>query len=177
MRRELAIHLFSFLVLFLALTVLRHWLTPTYIALWVGGLLGTFLPDIDHLLYALYLRPHELTSQRTRSLLAQGNLLSTLNLLATTRRERTNLLFHTAWFQILFLLLTFWTLSSSPSLLGRGLVLAFSFHLIVDQIIDFLEIDSLQNWFWSSPVNLKKEHHVLYLVGVTLSLLGLALFL
>ena len=173
MKRELAIHLFSFFIFFLVLSFLRGWFTLPYAVFWIGGLIGTILPDLDHLLYALY----ELTSQRTKSLLARGQIASTLSLLATTRRERKNLIFHTAWFQILFLVLTFWTLSSSGSLVGRGLVIAFSLHLIIDQIVDMMEINTLENWFWSIPVNLKKEHHVFYLIGGGIILLILAIFL
>lgn len=113
---------------------------------WIGGIVGNFLPDLDHLIYAYFLRPHELTSQRVGYLVGQRRLIDGLRLLAVTRSERTKLIFHTAGFQLIFLVLTFLVVTSSGSLLGRGVVLAFFLHLLVDQAIDFME-GADRNWF------------------------------
>ncbi|HTK03483.1 MAG TPA: hypothetical protein VL401_01815 [Alphaproteobacteria bacterium] len=55
------------------------------------------------------------------------------------------LIFHTIFFQIIFLVLTFWILTSSGSLFGKGLVLSFALHLSVDQLAGLQEEKNLGN--------------------------------
>ena len=111
-----------------------------------------FLPDIDHLIYVFFLSPQELTSQRINFLLGKGEVKRMVELLYETRTERRGLIFHTFFFQIIFLILTFWLISSSASLFGRGLVLSFALHLSVDQITDLLDMKSLDNWAKFLPI-------------------------
>jgi len=177
MRKELTIHLSAFLVSFLVMAVLRQYLQFSYLPFFVGALVGTFLPDIDHFIYIYYLRPHELTSQRAKSMIQKRDFVGSWNLLSSTRYERTNLVFHNAWFQVLFLILTFWVLSSSLNLFGRGLVLAFSLHLLVDQFIDLRDTKSLSNWFAQLSITLSRTQVTIYLLVVSSFLLFLAFFL
>ncbi len=128
-----------------------------YWPFWVGGIVGNFLPELDHFIYIYFLRPHELTSQRVSYMLGRKEILRSLNLLAGTRSERTKLIFHTAGFQLIFLVLTFLVITSSGSLLGRGLVLAFSLHLLIDQVVDLVETGNLDNWFRELPITLNNE--------------------
>lgn len=114
--------------------------------------MGTLLPDLDHVIYSLYLRPQELNSQRISTMLRRKEIWETIKFLAETRNERTRLIFHTATFQIIFLILTFWVITSSGSPLGWGLVLAFTLHLLIDQIVDINETGGLNNWFKNFPL-------------------------
>lgn len=162
MKKELFIH-FSFLVsFFIFISLFRGWLNLSFWPLWLGGLLGTLLPDIDHLIYVYFLRPQELTSQRVNYMLGKRNVWGSLSLLAETRSERTKLIFHTATFQLIFLVLTFLVITSSGSMFGRGLVLAFSLHLLVDQAVDFMETGDLNNWFKNLPIRLEGRQQRLY---------------
>jgi hypothetical protein len=161
-KKEILIH-FSFLILLFALISLtRHYLNLSFWPFWVGGVVGTFMPDLDHLLYVFFLRPEELTSQRVNYMLEKRNLWGTLNLLAETRSERTKLVFHTALFQIIFAVLSFWVITSSGSLFGRGIVLAFLLHLVVDQGVDFKIVGNLFNWFKTFPIAFPQDKEKLY---------------
>lgn len=138
--------------------------------------MGTILPDIDHLLY-LYLRPQELTAQRVGFLIDKHEVKRVLTLLYQTRSERRDLIFHTGFFQLIFLVLTFWILTSSGSLFGRGLVLAFSLHLLIDQIVDLTEMQSFDNWLKYSPwaVDLSKAKLYWLVMVLLLCLFGFLL--
>jgi len=114
---------------------------------WLGGIIGTILPDLDHLIYILYLKPNEATSQKVNRLIEKGEILKTFQVLTVTRNERKSLIFHTIAFQALFFILVFWTITSTGSILGRGLVLAFALHLLVDQVVDLTQTKSLDTWF------------------------------
>ena len=137
MKRELALH-FGVFVLFAILVILfKRWFDISYWPFLVGGILGTLLPDIDHLIYVYFLSPQDLTSQRVSYLLNKRDVGRSLSLLYETRSERKGLIFHSTVFQIIFWVLTFLVVTSSGSIFGWGIVLAFSLHLILDQWIDF----------------------------------------
>lgn len=119
------------------------------------------MPDIDHLLY-MYLRPQELTTQRVGFLISKHDIKRVFTLLYETRSERKDLIFHTAFFQLIFLVLTFWIMTSSGSYFGKGLVLAFSLHLLVDQIVDLTEMGSFDNWLKYLPWRLDLSKAKIY---------------
>jgi hypothetical protein len=165
MRRELFIHLAYSFSFFVFISLFRHFLTINYWPFWLGGLVGVFLPDIDHLIYVFFLSPQELTSQRINFLLGKGEVKRMVELLYETRTERRGLIFHTFFFQIIFLILTFWLISSSASLFGRGLVLSFALHLSIDQITDLLDMKSLDNWAKFLPIKLDYRMARIYSVA------------
>ncbi len=177
MKKEIITHSSFLVAYFIFISLFRGWFEVIYLQLWIGGILGTLLLDVDHFIYVYFLRPHEVTSQRASRSLSKRELRKTLEILYITRAERTKLIFHTAYFQIIFLLFTFLIVTSSASLLGRGLVLAASLHLFIDQVVDFLETGSIQSWFKELPITLDKKQTVWYLVALGLTLLIFGFFL
>lgn len=183
MKKEILTHLLYLIVFFLFVVLLRGWiqLTPDNalrIGLFLlGGLIGTLLPDIDHLIYIYVLKPQDLTSMRVNHMVQKREIWSTLELLSLTRDERKSLIFHTAYFQVIFWVLTFLVVSSSGSVFGRGVVLAFSLHLIVDQLIDLVKLENLDNWFSKLNISMEKERYTFYWIGNVLVLLLLGFVL
>ncbi len=134
MKRQTFIY-FSFLIsFFLLISLYRNWLDFYYWPFWLGGIVGILLPELDHLVYVFFLNPHEVTSQRVRFLCKNRQFKRCAQLLLSTGQERIGLIFHTILFQAIFMALTFWVMTSSTSLFGKGIVLAFSLHLVIDQI-------------------------------------------
>lgn len=177
MRREIFIH-FSFWFSFsIFVAIIHRYLTLPYWAFWLGGIVGTIMPDLDHIIYFYLVSPSELTSQRFNFLLQKREIPRMIQLLYETRGERKGLIFHTMFFQAIFAILTFLMLSSSGSLFGKGLVLAFSLHLIIDQIIDLTELKSFDNWLKYSPFRLDYEGAKKYWVGALVLLLLFGAFL
>lgn len=176
MRREIFLHFAFWFSFFVFVTLFKRYFNLGYWPFWVGGVVGTILPDIDHLLY-LYLRPQELTAQRVGFLIDKQEIKRVFTLLYETRSERKNLIFHTAYFQLIFLILTFWILTSSGSFFGRGLVLAFSLHLLIDQIVDITETGSFDNWLKYSPwyLDLRKAKIFWFAMVLLLCLFGFLL--
>lgn len=138
MKREVSNHLIFFFSFFVLVVLLRQYFTWIYLLFALGGLVGTFLPDIDHILYVLVFKPVELTSQRVAYYLKAKQYKEGLKLLYDTRLERKDLIFHNFRFLLIFGILTFWVVSSSGSLFGRGLVLGFWLHLSVDYLKQYL---------------------------------------
>lgn len=171
MKRQLLIYYLSFVIFFLLISLARKWFDSVFLTFWIGGIVGAILPDLDHLIYIYYLKPHELTSQRAMRMVSQGRVLDTFGLLASTRAERTSLIFHTATFQAIFYAFAFFVLSSSNSLFGRGVVLAFLLHLLIDQYLDFRNLGNLSHWFKNINIKLDRNKTVLYWIGAGLLLI------
>lgn len=162
MKKELALHFLTSLILCVPIFLLRYLSLNNWPFL-VGVVIGTLLPDIDHIIYVYYLRPYEVTSQRVMYDVKQGNLSQSWNLLSATRSERTNLILHTILFQLIFLILGFLVFTSSASLLGRGIVLAFLLHLLVDEYLDLKQTGNITNWFKNIPIQLDNTQLKVYL--------------
>lgn len=177
MKKELFIH-FPFLISFLILvTVVKGWLSLAYWPFWVGGVLGMVFPYLDHILYVFLLRPYELTSQRVINFVRRKELKNALKLLIDTKEERRDLIIHTVYFQIIFAVLTFFVVTSSNSLLGRGLVLGFFLHLIVDQFKDLQTVGDLNRWFRGFNVSFDKKTYIYFILGGTALLIIFAFIL
>ncbi len=176
MKREILIHTISLVLLFILISLLKGWISINYWLFWAGGIIGTILPDIDHIIYVYYLRPNDLTSQRAIYMSQKGELIKTWQFLAATRSERRNLILHTTLFQIIFIILAFLVLTSSGSLLGRGIVLAFLLHLSVDQIVDYLSLKNINNWTAKLNLILDNTQTLIYL-GISSSVVLLFSFL
>ena len=173
MRREIFLHYSFWFSFFVFVAIAEHYLSLPYWGFWLGGIIGTILPDVDHIIYFYLVKPVELTSQRFNFLLERRQIGKMFSLLYGTRSERNELIFHTILFQVIFFVLTFWMLSSSGSLFGKGMVLAFALHLLIDQVIDLTELGSLNNWFKDLPVTLDLAQSKIYWVVATLTTLGM----
>ena len=138
MRREIFIRLSFLISVLILVSIVKHWLALTCWPLWLGGALGLFLPDLDHLVYIFFLGPQELTSQRVVYLIRNKNFRGAVSLLFDTRAERGDLVLHSNFAFVVILIFTFWMLTSSGSLLGVGLVLGMVVHLLVDRIKNVL---------------------------------------
>ncbi len=180
LRKEFFGHLLITLVWLSLISVLRWQWQSNLVFLWLGGLLGTFLLDIDHLLYSLVVYPHHLTSMRVRHLLEQRRLREAFVLLGNTREERIRLNFHNALFQSIFYLICFFVLTSTGSLFGAGLILAMALHLLKDELWNLLEgrEEYLRSWlFWPIRGQISLAGQRLFVVSMLLIFLGLNLFL
>ena len=175
---------FAWLVL-LTLLRMRFYLplgrdTLNIIGFWLGGLLGTFLLDLDHLLYIWVIKPQEETSQKIRSLFNQGNYREMLTVLFNTREERTRLAFHSALFQPIFYVLCFYVVTSTTNHLGIGLVMVMALQLLREELMDLLtgREEFLNKWlFWQLDVEVSPERQKAFILAMALIFLGLNLML
>lgn len=157
MKKEIFIH-YSFLIsLFIFISLAKGWMNFSYWPFWIGGIIGNFLPDLDHFIYVFFLKPNELTSQRVGYMIGKRNLSRSFQLLIESRSERTKLIFHSGLFQLIFVVLAFLVVTSSGSLFSRGIVLAFFLHLLVDQAVDYVETGNMNNWTSGYELELSKN--------------------
>lgn len=130
MKKDIIYCLTIFVIYFVFITLINKLFSFSYWPLYLGGLVGLFMPNLDHLLHVFIINPHELTSLRLLALIKEKRYKDVLLLLYYTKDERTNLIFHSVNFQLIFVLLTFWVLTSSGSLFGQGLVVAYLLSIV-----------------------------------------------
>lgn len=165
MKKETLIQLVFLVSVFVLTSVFRNWLNLSFWPFWVGGIIGAVLPTVDHLVYVLYLKPMDLSSQRVAYFINQKQYGKAMAMLRETEKERTGLILHTFYFQLILIALSFLVITSSGSFLGRGIVLAFWLHLLLDQLFTFREKQSLNGWFAQMPFVMDKAKTTYYLIG------------
>lgn len=176
MKKELIIH-FSFMIAFVAgASVVRNWTTFAYWPVWAGAILGTILPDIDNLIHTLFLSSQGVAGD-LRSTPFRQKFTKSLGLMYAPREENSEPIFHSAQFQLVFLVFAFLLVTSSSSLFGIGLVLAFMLHLVIDQAVDYMEKGNINQWFKEFPLDLDSHKKLLYLGANGLMLLVFGFFL
>lgn len=140
--------LLLFVVFVILVGLMKGFLGLSYWPFWLGAAIGFIIPDVDHLIYVYFLRPYEMTSQQVRLAFLRRDVYGGFLSLRGITRESGEAVFHTDLFQIVFLVFSFWVLSSSGSMLGRGIVVAFGAHLVLEEA--FSKRRSL--WVWSGKL-------------------------
>lgn len=177
MKQEIRRHL-ALVFVFLILVSLVHWqLKLSLLFFWLGTILGYCLLFLDQVVYCCFQAPHEFNSQRVRRLFSQKQYREGLILLLQTRGERERVIFHSVFFQVVLLVVCFFVLTSSSSLLGKGLVLGLLFHSLFDQLESFRKEGQINNWFWQFSLAPEKNLQVFYFVFMVLVFIFFALFL
>jgi hypothetical protein len=177
---EIFSHLFLILIYFVLVSLLRGNFDFSLAWLWGGALLGTFLLDIDHLLFWFWTQPEQGESIQARALVKMGNYRGLYTLLKQTHETHNRLIFHSAIFQVVLLLLAFYVLTATNNPFGIGLVMAMNLHLLKDEWFDWLKgrREALADWlFWQIRGVSMINYLNLYLAGVSIIFLILTVFL
>lgn len=161
-KKEAVLHLLFFAAFFLFISIFRDWFNLNLLPFWIGGIIGTFLPDVDKLLNVYVFNPKSAESTKVSELIKERKAEETIAALSNMPDQNQNRLFHSARFQFIFLLFTFWVVSSSNSLFGWGLTLAFTLHLLIDQAVDYVAGDDLSLWFRDVPIEVDVEQRRLF---------------
>lgn len=135
MKRVHFIYLSFLISFFVLISLINSWLSFSFWSLWLGGLIGSILPELDSLIYVFFVSPQELTSQRVIYFLKHANFLSAIKLLVETRQERNNLIFHSLTFTLISFLLLFWLVTSSGNIFALGVGFGINLHLLTNELI------------------------------------------
>ena len=154
-----------------AITVLRWQLQWQMLLFWLGGFFGLVLYNLDHLVYLLWQAPDGPTAVKFRQLIRERRLKEGVFLLSETCQERKNLVGHSVIFQGVLVVLTFFALSSSASLFGKGMVIGLFLYSLTNQGLLLAEGKDLSSWFWQlgfKPSAKTEAFYFLFLVLIFL---------
>jgi len=176
-KKELHSHLKVTIIYFGFISLFNFRLGFGLFLLWVGALLGTFLLDLDHILFGLDPSNKTWWAEKFRFLWQKKDFKEAICHLVETHLEHNRLIFHSVLFQPILLFLAFFVLTSTGSLCGSGLVMSMNLHLLKDEWECFLE-DRDINWlFWPIKRKIDKKGQKIYLLAVTFVFFLLSLFL
>ncbi|PIV07807.1 hypothetical protein COS53_00380 [Candidatus Shapirobacteria bacterium CG03_land_8_20_14_0_80_35_14] len=121
-----------------------------YIYLLLGLSLGSYLLDIDHLIYWLYLKPNLEESRLAGIAWKKGDWRSLLKLLKITESQHLSLIFHHYFSQVILTIFSFFIFTSTSNIFIKSLLLAINIHLLIDEIISFKNNPKiLQQWLFA----------------------------
>jgi hypothetical protein len=159
-------HLLAFLVYFLAVTLVRlvfaegRWQWEM-VSLWLGGMVGFMLVLADRLIYIYWLKPHEQLSQQVRYYLAGGRWKQALSLLIARRQEQWQLVFRSFLFQVAWVPLALFALTSTGELFAGGLLMGMGLHMLYDDWMDQKRDPAWLNrvlfWQVKRPVGMREQ--------------------
>jgi len=108
------------------------WSNPLGWILWVAGVVtGVLVLFADRIVYT-YSYPGAQISQQFAWYVKERKYLRALELLDTRRLEQERLTFRSALFMTIWVPLSFFALTSTPSLFGKGVVMGLMFHILAD---------------------------------------------
>lgn len=155
------------LIIYLAVITLLSWPLQWPMALfWLGGFLGLLLYNLDHLVYLLWQSPDEPTALEFKQLLKSRRFKGAANLLVRTCQERKRLVGHSVIFQAVLVALTFFTLSSTASYLGKGLVMGLFFYALINQGRHLARGGDLSSWFWQVNIKPTRKGEAIYFLAL-----------
>jgi len=130
-----------------------------------GGFLGAYFIKIEQIFYSFYIKPQEALSQEIQALFKQRKKKELWRLLKKGVNQQ-KLAFRSAVFQIVWVVLAFFTVSSTVGMFGKGLVMAIGLHLLLDEWNDYLNDKDIGWLFWQikRPVGPQEQKRFLWLM-------------
>ena len=116
----------------------------------VGGGVGWFLAWFDRLVYVYWSHAQTQLSQHVRYRFERGDIKGGLRLLKERKKELKELGFRSVLFQIVWVLVAIFALTSTTSWFGKALVMGLGLRILVDEWRDyFTDKQTLKRWlFW-----------------------------
>lgn len=177
---EILSHLLLTFIYFFTLCVLRFTIDINLLWIWLGAIVGTFILDLDHLIYWYILNPEVEDSVLARALIKNKDFRGTYRLLQKTHQSHTKLVFHTVLLQLVLLVLAIYLLSSGGSFFGSALIMAANLHLLKDVWQDYIfrgKTAVIEWFFWQIKVIDIEKYVDIYLILVSLLFVFLSYFL
>ena len=137
------------------------------LVLWLGGaILGGYFVKLDQLLYVYFTQPEAPLSLEVKLLLKQRREKEAWSLL----RERVGeqkLAFRSALFQVGWIALAFFTLTSTKVIFGKTMIMAVGLHLLLDEWESILAGRGISWIFWQIKREVGAREERWFLGGMT----------
>lgn len=151
---------------------MRFKLDANLILIWLGALFGTFFLDIDHLIWWFVTHPENEDSIEVNTVWKTHGFKGIKEIYRCLERyhfTHNRLIFHSAVFQIILLLLAFYLLSSGGDVFGSALIMSVNLHLLKDEWWDYLKRkEGLTDWLFWQVEGFTGKNPTVYLIIVSL---------
>ncbi len=146
------------------------------ILLWFsGGLIGWNFLLLDQLIWVYFTESDNKISEEVKFLFNQKKWKQGINILKAKENEMRHLAFKSVLFQVCWLVLAIFVLTSTPNLLGKGVIMGVGLHLLLKEWQDFKKWKRFDWLFWQvkREVTLEEQKFYLYIVTTFFVLLSL----
>ncbi|GEM_PF-1356897 len=144
----------------------------------VGGFLGWHFLFLDKIVYFYFLHPELPSTQQAKKVMENHGLRAWLKLMINEKVEE-KLTLRSLLFQLVFWVLAIFTVTSTASFLGKGLVMGLGLHLLIEewqlQLSNPLILNKRLFWQLKRTVSLEEQKY--YLGIMTLLFLFLTLLI
>jgi len=131
----------------------------------VGSLAGTFLLDIDYLIYAYITEPTSDLSKHLRAFISHKDIGNALNHIYYNKNEVKEQSLNSALFQIALATLAIFTTSSLSGVFIKSLILA-TYANSIYRLSEHYFKGTLDDWFWVLKETPKKQSVGFYTFGL-----------
>lgn len=142
--------------------------------LWLlGSMLGYLMLQLDQIVDIFVINPDSNLAKAVKNYINKKHFTYSLNLLETNKPLQNRLSFRSATFQLIWVLLAFFTFSSTSSIFGKGFVMGLGARLLLEQWGYFLTNRYLlKNWlFWQLKREINDQQLKWYLIIISIIIL------
>lgn len=154
------------IVLF-AVTSIRLPIQATQILL--GVLLGTFILDLEYILYAYALEPDKEFSKTLIGFVKHRDLTNVINHIKYHKDEVEDKSLNSALFQVIFAVLCIFVVTATTSLFAKAFVLSILASSLY-KLSEYYYDDKVSEWFWAFKTKPSKSGTKIYFSALTLVL-------
>lgn len=156
------------------------WSTWEPVVSWlIGGFIGYWLLSLDRLVDVYLTHPETQLAHYVRYYIQKGNYRWAWMTLGKRQAEQTRLTFHSALFQVIWVMLAVFAFTSTSGFLGKGVVIGLGLHLLLNEWRDYIgSPERLRRWlFWQVQREVTAKETKFFLWGMTGVVAILTLFL
>jgi len=135
-----------FTIISLALRLESHLLNAIYFL--VGAFFGTFFLDLDYFLFAYITEPDHYFSKELKKLIGRKNIPDIVSYVDTHKAEMGDSVLHSALFQGILVILSFYVVSSTGNIFMKALVMTAMLQSFYRQFKEYEKKGNLDDWFW-----------------------------
>lgn len=157
----------TLIIILIALTGTRNILEIIYIS--IGAFLGTFLLDLDYILYAYWMEPKKEFSRNLTAYIKHRDFKNALIYIKTHKNDIPDKTLNSALFQIVFVLFAVFIINSPNNTLIKVLTLSTIANSLYRMAEYYFE-NRINYWFWSFKNKPSKKGFIFYTIGVLLVL-------
>ncbi len=142
----------------------------------LGAFLGAYIIKLEQLVYVYYVAPQQPLSLQVKDLINQNQHQQAWILLKQKVTEQ-KLAFRSLVFQAIWVVLAFFTLTSTSVLLGKTLVMAIGLHLLLDEWEAVLRGENISWVFWQvkREIGVGEQRKFIYIMTGIFGVLSLLL--
>lgn len=142
----------------------------------MGALLGPLILELDYFCQVFLVQPDLPVAQEAKSLMKTKKYQEMFWIVLSRKNEIKELTFHTIFFQAIFTFFSIFVVTSTNSMLGKGIVLSLLLTLLTKQYYEIRQAGSLSKlWFERINFNLSVKGQKIY-VGIQALLLLICAF-